>query len=120
MVDVYKNIDNYNPTRKRKTLIVFDDILSNKKLQAVINELFIRYRKLNFHLFLFQSYFSIQKDIRLNSTRYLIMKINNKRELQNNAINDSPDVDYKNFVESLQKMYKRTIFFFENWYYIAY
>ena len=114
MVDVYKNIDNYNPTRKRKILIVFDDILSNKKLQAVINELFIRYGKLNFHLFLFQSYFSIQKDIRLNSTRYLIMKINNKRELQNNAINDSPDVDYKNFVEILQKMYKRTIFFFDN------
>ena len=49
MDDVYENIDNYNPTRGRKILIVFDgmiaDILSNKKFQAVVKELFIRCRK---------------------------------------------------------------------------
>ena len=49
MNDVYENIDDYNPTRKRKKLIVFDDmivdIMSNKKFQAVVNELFIRCRK---------------------------------------------------------------------------
>ena len=91
-------------TRKRKKLIVFDyviaDIMSNKKLQAVVKELFIRCRKLNISLvFISQSYFSVSKDVRLNSTHYLIMKINSKRELQNISINNSADVDYKDFVK---------------------
>ena len=86
MGDVYEKIDNYNPNRKRKILIVFDDmiadIMTNKKFQAIIKELFIRCRKLNISLvFITQSYFSVRKDVRLNSTHYLIMKINNKREL---------------------------------------
>ena len=104
MNDVYENIDNYNPNRKRKILIVFDDmiadIMTNKKFQSLIKELFIRCRKLNISLvFITQSYFSVPKDVRLNSTHYLIMKINNKRELQNIAINHSADIDYKDFVE---------------------
>ena len=91
MDDVYENIDNYNPSRKRKILIVFDDmiadIMSNKKFQAIIKELFIRCRKLNISLlFITQSYFSVPKDVRLNSTHYLIIKIINKKELQNIAI----------------------------------
>ena len=101
--DIYENIDDYNPNRKKK-LIVFDDmiadIMSNKKFQAIIKELFIRCRKLNISLvFITQSYFSVPKHIRLNSTHYLIMKINNKRELQNIAINNSADVDYKDFMK---------------------
>ena len=77
MDDVYENIDHYNPRRKRKILIVFDDMISdimtNKKIQAIIKELFIRYRKLNISLvFIIQSYFSVPKVVRLNSTRYLI------------------------------------------------
>ena len=73
------------------------DILTNKKFQAIIRELFIRCRKLNISLvFIIQSYFSVPKDVRLNSTHYLIMKINNKRELQNIVINHSADIDYKN------------------------
>ena len=84
MDDVYENINDYNPIRKRKKLIVFDDmiadIMSNKKFQAIIKELFIRCRKLNISLiFITQSYFSVPKDVRLNSKQYLIMKINNKR-----------------------------------------
>ena len=84
MDDVYENIDNYNPSRKRKILIVFDDmiadIMTNTKFQAIIKELFIRCGKLNISLvFMTQSYFSVPKDVRLNSTHYLIMKINNKR-----------------------------------------
>ena len=75
-----------NPNKKRRILIVFDDliadIMTNKKFQAIIKELFIRCRKLNISLvFITQSYFSVPKDVRLNSTHYLIMKINNKREL---------------------------------------
>ena len=86
MDDVYENIDDYNPNRKRKILIVFDDmiadIMTNKKFQAIIKELFIRCRKLNISLvFITQSYSSVPKDVRLNSTDYLIIKISNKREL---------------------------------------
>ena len=82
MDDVYDNINNYNLIRKRKKLIVFDDmiadIMTNKRFQAIIKELFIRCRKLNISLvFITQSYFSVPKDVRLNSTHYLIMEINN-------------------------------------------
>ena len=72
------------------------DIMTSKKFQGIINELFIRCRKLNISL---QSYFSVPKDGRSNSTHYLIMKINNKRELQNIAINHSADIDYKDFMK---------------------
>ena len=89
MDDVYENIDDYNLSRKRKRkkLVIFDDmiadIMTNKKIQAIIKELFIRCRKLNISLvFITQSYFSVPKDARLNSTHYLIMKINNRRKLQ--------------------------------------
>ena len=104
MDDIYENIDLYNPNRKRKILIVFDvmiaDIMTNKKFQSIIKELFIRCRKINISLvFITQSYFSVPKDVRLNSTHYLIMKINNKRELQNIAINHSADIDYKDFIK---------------------
>ena len=97
MDDVYVNIHDYNSNRK--ILIVFDDmiadIVTNKKFQAIIKELFIRCRKLNISLiFITQSYFSVPKDVRLNSTHYLITKINNKRELLNIAINHSEDIDY--------------------------
>ena len=50
-------------------------------------------------MFITQSYFSFPKDGRLNSTHYLIMKINNQRELQNIAINHSADIDYNDFVK---------------------
>ena len=93
-----------NPIRKIKKLIVFHDMIANffanKKFQAIIKELFIRCRKLNISLvFITQSYFSVPKDVRLNSTHYLIMKINNKRELQNIAINHSADIDYQDFIK---------------------
>ena len=92
MDDVYKNIEEYNPNKKRKILIVFDDMiadmLSNKKLNPIVTELFIRGRKLNISLaFITQSYFVVPKNIRLNSTHYFIMKIPNKRELQQIAFN---------------------------------
>ena len=95
-------------------LIVFDDMIAdivrNIKSQAIIKELFIRCRKLNISLLLItQSYFSVSKDARLNSTHYLIMKINNRKELQNIAMNHSADIDYKDFVkicrECTRKLY---------------
>ena len=92
MDDVYENINDYNPIRKRKKLIVFDDmiadIMTNRRFQAIIKELFIRCRKLNISLaFITQCYFSVPKDVKLNSAHYLIMKINNRGELQSIAIN---------------------------------
>ena len=100
MDDIYNNTDDYNPARKINTLIVFNDliadIMTNKKFQAIIKQLFIRCRKLNRLLvFITQSYFSVRKEVRLNSTHYLIMEIHNKRELQQIAINHSAEIDYK-------------------------
>ena len=72
--------------------------------------MFIRCRKLNISLaFITQSYFPAPKDVRLNSTAYLIMKINNKRELQNIAINHSADIDYKDFVKIYRECTKKRI-----------
>ena len=74
--DVYKNIEDYNPIKKGKVLIVFDDMIAdminNNKLNPVVTELFIRGRKLNISIaFIAQSYFKVQKDVILNST-YLL------------------------------------------------
>ena len=84
--DVYKNIEKYCPNKKRKILIVFDDliadILCNKKLNPVVAELFIRSRKLNIFFFLLNSLILlVQKVLNyklLNSTHYFIMKIPTK------------------------------------------
>ena len=76
MQDVHKNIDNYNPRKKRKVLIVFDDMIAdminNKKLDSIVTELFIRGRKLNISIvFITQSCFKVPKDVRSNSTHFL-------------------------------------------------
>ena len=78
MQDVYKNIEDYNPIKKRKVLIVFDDMIAdminNKKLNPVVTELFIRGRKLNISIvFITQSYFKVPKDVRLNSKHFFII-----------------------------------------------
>ena len=83
MQDVYKNIEDYNPIKKRKALIIFDDMIvdmiNNNKLNPVITELVIRGRKLNISIvFITQSFFKVPKDVRLNSTHFFIMKIPNK------------------------------------------
>ena len=110
MDDVYNNIDDYNPKRKRKILIVLDDmiadIMTNEIFHTIIKELCIRCRKLSISLvFITQSYFSVPKDIRLNSTHYLLMKIHDGRALQNIAKNHSADIGYKDF----SKIYKKCI-----------
>ena len=116
MGDVYENIDNYNPKRKRKILIAFDDmiagIMTNKKFQSIIKELFIRCRKQNIsRVFITQSSFSVPKDVRLNSTHYLIMGINNRKELQKIAINNSADIDYQDFMKFTGNVQKNHILF---------
>ena len=103
MHDVYKNIDNYNPNKENKVMIVFDDMIadmiSNKKLNSIVTEFFIRCRKLNISsVFISQSYFKVPKDVRNNSTHFFIMKIPNKKELQQTAINHSSDINTKDFI----------------------
>ena len=79
-------------------------MLSNKKLNRIVTELFIRGRKLNISLvFIIQSYFAAPKNIRLNSTHYFIMKIPNKRKLQRIASNNSPDINFKDFINLYKK-----------------
>ena len=107
MDDIYEEIDDYNPNRKRKILIEFADITTNKKVRATIEELFIRCRKLNISLvFITKSYFSVPKDVRLNSTHYLIMKMNNKKELQKIAFNHTADIDYEYFMKIYREYIK--------------
>ena len=116
MDDVYENNNDYNSNRRRKVLIVFGDmiadIMTNRRFQAIIKELFIRCRKLNISLaFITQSYFSVPKDVRLISPHYLIMKINNRKELHNIAINHSADTDYQDFMKIYRECTKETFNF---------
>ena len=93
----------YNPDKENKILIVFNDMIAdmiyNKKLNSIVTELFIRGRKLNISIvFITQSYFKVPKGVRLNTTHFFIMKIPNKRELQQIAVSHSSDIDFKNFI----------------------
>ena len=119
MQDVYKTIEDYNPIKKRKALIIFDDMIAdminNNKLNPLVTELFIRDRKLNISIaFITQSYFKVLKDVRLNSTHFFIMKIPNKRELQQIALNHSSDIDFKDFMNIYKKYTKEPYSFLVN------
>ena len=108
MQDVYKNIDEYNPDKENKILIVFDDMIAdminNKKLNSIVTKLFIRGRKLNISLvFITQSYFKVPEDVRLNTTHFFIAKIPNKRELQQILRNHSSDIRTEDFINIYRK-----------------
>ena len=107
MQGVYTNIE-YNEDKERKILTVFDDtiayMINNKNLNSIVTELFIRGIKLNISLvFITQSYFKVPKQVRLNSAHFFIMKIPNKRELQQIPLNYSYDINSKDFI----KIYKK-------------
>ena len=120
MHDVYKDINDYSPDKENKILTVFDDMIAdmianNKKLNSIVTELFIKGRKLNISpVFITQSYFKVLKDVRLNTTDFFIMKIPNKRELQQNAISHSSDIDFKNFVNIYKKCTNKPYSFLVN------
>ena len=119
MQDVYRNIEEHNPGKGRKVLTVFDDMIadmiSNKKLNPIVTDLFIRGRKLNIAIvFITQSYFKVPKDVRLNSTNFFIMKIPDKRELQQIATSHSSDTDFKDFVKIYKKCTARPYSFLVN------
>ena len=118
MQDVYKNIEDYNPIKKRKVLIIFDDMIAdminNNKLNPIVTELFIRCRKLNISIVFLRNHILVPKDVRLNSTHFLIMKIPNKRELQQIALNHSSDIDFKDFMNIYKKCTKEPYSFLVN------
>ena len=109
-----KHFNDWN--KKRKILIVFDDMLadmlSNKILNPIVTELYIRGRKLNIYfVFITQSYFSVLTDITLNSRHYFVMKVSNKRELQQIAYNHSSDIDLKDFINLYKNVLQKHILF---------
>ena len=88
------------------------DMINNRKLNSVVTELFIIGRKLNISLaFIAQSYFKVSKDVRLNSTHFFIMKISNKRELQQIALNHSSNIGFKDFIKIYKKCTAEPYFF---------
>ena len=108
MQAVYKNIDENNVDKERKKLIVFDDMIvdmiNNTKLNSIVTESFIKSRESTISLvFITQSHFKVPKDVRLNSIHFFIMKIPNKRELQEIALNHLSEINFKDFI----KIYKK-------------
>ena len=88
------------------------DKFSNKALNPIVSELFISARKLNISLvFIKQSYFALPKNIRLNSTHYVIIKISNKGELREIALNHSLDIELKEFMNLYKKCTTKPYFF---------
>ena len=90
--------------RDKKVLIIFGDMMADiirrEKFKAIVKELFIRCRKLNISIvFITQSYFTTPKDARLNSTHYIIIKIDNKKELKSIAEENSGHLDFKEFLK---------------------
>ena len=81
MDDIYKNIEEYIPIKKREILIAFDDMiadmLSNKNLNLIVTELIV---------FITQSYFAVPKNIRLNSTHCSTMKNSKHTRISSNCI----------------------------------
>ena len=109
MADVYENIDAYNPSRKRNILIVLmtwlQTLWQTKNFKLQLKNYLLGAENWITLVFMTQSYFFLRKDMRLNSTHCLIMKINSKKESQNIVINHSADIDYKDFM----KIYRECI-----------
>ena len=108
-------------TNQIKRLIVFDDMvthmLSNKRVNPIVTELFIRVRKLNISLvFIRQYYFAVPKNITLNSTHYFVMKIPSRRELQEFHLIIYQILTFM-ILWIFIKMRCKTIFCFVGWYY---
>ena len=105
MDDVLDDINNYNKNRDKKVLIVFDYMIAgieyDKKFKRIIKEPFFNFYFLfnKSIVFIMQSYFRALKDARLNSMHYILMKINNEKELKRIAEKNSGDLDYKDFLK---------------------
>ena len=107
MDDIYKSIEEYNPNKIQKILIVFDmiaDTLRNRKLNPIVSELFITARKINISLVVIrQFYFTFQKNIKQNSTHIFVIKISNKSEFQQITFNHPSDTSFQDFMNLYKK-----------------
>ena len=107
MDDVYNNIDDYNPKTERKILILFDEWLLvlwlMKNFRPWLKNYLLDAENWIFLLRLSQNLIFVSKGVRLNSALYLIMRIHDKRELQQITTNHSADIDYKNFTKIYRK-----------------
>ena len=110
MVDIYENIEEYNPNKKREILMVFDDMvadmLNNKNLNPIVTELFIRGRKLKISLvFITQCYFAVLKSIRINFTHYCSAHYyeSSKQKRTSIPFNYLSDIDFKDFMSRFRK-----------------
>ena len=116
MDSICENVDEYNPSKKLEILIVFDamiaDITSNKKPNSIVTELFIEGIKLNISLvFVTPCYFTVLKNIRVNSSRYFIMKTPNKSQIQQITFHYSSDIGLEDYMNLYQKCTANPYFF---------
>ena len=91
-------------------MIVFGDLIAEmlKNLGPTVAELFIRGKKITMSLLsITKSYFPLPKNTRLNSSHYCTMKIPKKRDIQQIAMNNSRDIDFKDFMMFYKKMYRK-------------
>ena len=110
------DIEDYNKKRKRKIHFIFDDmishVMSDKKAQQTLKDLFIRCRKLNISLcFLTQSYFSVPKEVKLNCPHYTLFKLNNRRELKYIAIIIQLILIIKTLLKFIESVLKNLLIF---------
>ena len=88
-------------------------MINHKKLNSIVTGLFIRGRKLKiFIVFITQPYFKVPKEVGINTTSTFVMKIPNKREVQQIALNHSSDIDFKDFIKIYKKCTKKPYYFF--------
>ena len=102
--DIYENVKDYNPTKKRKMLVVFDDITADmetyRTLSSVFTELLLRETKRNISFVLISKfYFKVPRTIRLNATHCFTMQITNKREFHQTASNHSSDTEFRELMK---------------------
>ena len=107
MNNMCRDIEEYNPN----ICGIITDVLSNKTLNPIVPELFIRGIKLFCLVLITQSYFAVPKNIRLNSTHCFILNIPNKRELQQIVFNNLSDADFKDFMNLIIYVLQHHILF---------
>ena len=117
--DVYENLEDCNPTKKRRVLIMFDDMIadmeSNKELSPIVSELFLRGKNLIISLvFVSHCYFKVSKTTKLNATHCFITKIPYKKELQDIGSPHSSEIDFKDFMKLFKEYTKEPYSFLVN------
>ena len=116
---VYEHLEDYNPTKERKVLVVFDDMIvdmePNKTLSPIVTELLLKPKKKTHHstCFISLSYFKVPKTIRLNTVHYFIIKVPNKK-IPQIALNHLSDIESKDFMNLYKDYTEKSLLFLVN------